>query len=65
MVNNTLDCLCIFAVSCRAVNKGGKELDELREIFLLLTQSSQTPSAASNRYSHDTDDTSHIPLSDR
>ncbi|KAM9477000.1 cilia- and flagella-associated protein 46 [Clarias gariepinus] len=49
----------------KAVNKGGKELDELREIFLLVTQSSQTPSAASNRYSHDTDDTSHIPLSDR
>ncbi|KAF5902114.1 cilia- and flagella-associated protein 46 isoform X3, partial [Clarias magur] len=49
----------------KAVNKGGKELEELREIFLLLTQSSQIQSAGSNRYSHDTDDTPHIPLSDR
>ncbi|XP_060780970.1 cilia- and flagella-associated protein 46 [Neoarius graeffei] len=48
-----------------AVNEDRKESGELREIFLLLTHSSQTQSPASNCYNPDTDYHPHIPLSDR
>ncbi|KAK3554153.1 hypothetical protein QTP70_019080, partial [Hemibagrus guttatus] len=45
-----------------AVNEGRKESDELREIFLLLTHSSQTQSSASNSFSPDTNH-SHTVIS--
>ncbi|MCJ8730419.1 hypothetical protein PDJAM_G00184270 [Pangasius djambal] len=48
-----------------AMNEGRVESDELREICLLLTHSSQTQSPASNSFSPDTDDSPHIPLSGR
>ncbi|XP_058242545.1 cilia- and flagella-associated protein 46 isoform X2 [Hemibagrus wyckioides] len=48
-----------------AVNEGRKESDELREIFFLLTDSSQTQSSASNSFSPDPDHSPQISLPGR
>ncbi|KAL7877973.1 hypothetical protein SRHO_G00046160 [Serrasalmus rhombeus] len=47
------------------VSEGQNKSAELMEIFLLLTQSSQPQSPASHSSSHDLDESSPIPLTDR